>query len=286
MQNSFKYKVIQYYAVIFYILMMYKWLNDSFLYQLEPSFFYTRKDLFTWFFMQTGLHQWLLNNPPGWIMLDILFYSMPMLYLILFLYKKSTSVVIVILMLLTNWCYVQCYTLYPSNSIEGHIAWLFFPFLFLANDEKTFKLLFEGLRYFFLYFFVSAGIWKLVQGGVFNLAEMSGVLLYQHNQLLSSSPGYWQTDLISYLVLHTQLSYFLYLSATLLELFFIIGFFTKKYDRFLAILFVLFLIADYYLMRIPYFELTPLLLTLLLKPSEDTGINSSTFVENRLKSGS
>jgi len=265
---------------------MYKWLNDSFLYQLEPSFFYTRKDLFTWFFMQTGLHQWLLNNPPGWIMLDILFYSMPMLYLILFLYKKSTSVVIVVLMLLINWCYVQCYTLYPSNSIEGHIAWLFFPFLFLANDEKTFKLLFEGLRYFFLYFFVSAGIWKLVQGGVFNLAEMSGVLLYQHNQLLSSSPGYWQTDLISYLVLHTQLSYFLYLSATLLELFFIIGFFTKKYDRFLAILFVLFLIADYYLMRIPYFELTPLLLTLLLKPSEDAEINSSTIVENRLKSGS
>jgi len=63
-------------------------------------------------------------------------------------------------------------------------------------------------------------------------------------------------------------------------------FFTKKYDRFLAMFFVLFLIADYYLMRIPYFELTPLLLTLLLKPSEDAEINSSTIVENRLKSGS
>src|SRR5207244_1109367 len=139
-----------------------------------------------------------------------------------------------------NWCYVQCYTLYPSNSIEGHIAWLFFPILFIPADKKTFSLLFEGLRYFFLFFFASAGLWKLAQGGFFSLSEMTGILLYQHAQLLSNSPGYWQSELILYLIQHPKLSYLLYLSTTILELSFLIGFFTKKFDRLLTIFFGIF----------------------------------------------
>ncbi|MEP7318124.1 MAG: hypothetical protein ABI921_05275 [Panacibacter sp.] len=248
--------------------MVYKLLNGLFLYQLEPSFFITRQDLVTWLFMQTGLHQWLLNNTAGCIIFDILFYSMPLAYLRSFNYFKRSNRAIAVIMLIVNWCYVQCYTLYPSNSIEGHVAWLFFPVIFIANNPKTFSLLFQGLRYFFIFFIVSAGVWKLAQGGAFNPSQMSGVLLFQHNQLLTSSPGYWQSELILYLIQNPQISYWLYLSATLLELFFFIGFFTKKYDRLLVLLFVLFLVMDFLIMRIPYFEITPLLLTLLMKWDE------------------
>src|SRR5436190_17577130 len=140
--------------------MFYKWMNGLFLYQIEPAFFYTRQDLITWLFMQTGVHQWLLNNARGWILFDALFYSMPLLYLVIYNYAKKFSSIVAIAMLLVNWCYVQCYTLYPSNSIEAHIAWLLFPIAFIPQNKKTFQLLLEGLRYFFLYFFVSAGVWK------------------------------------------------------------------------------------------------------------------------------
>ena len=92
------------------------------MYQLEPAFFYTRKDLITWMLMQTGMHGWLLQNHAGWILLDVLFYSMPLLYLLVFIKVKKWAPITALLMLLVNWCYVQCYTLYPSNSIEGHIA--------------------------------------------------------------------------------------------------------------------------------------------------------------------
>src|SRR4051794_29981810 len=228
--------------------MLYKWMNGLFLYQIQPAFFYTRKDLVTWLFMQTGIHQWLLNHPGRLILFDALFYSIPLLYLFTYKYVSKLAAAVAVVMLLTNWFYVQCYTLYPSNSIEGHIAWLFFPIVFIPADKKIFTLFFEGLRYFFLYFFVSAAIWKLAQGGLLSISQMSGVLIYQHKELLTSSPGYWQSNFLLWLIQRPQLSYSLYLSAALLELSFIVAFFTKKYDKLLIVLLIIFLIMDHLIM--------------------------------------
>jgi len=256
--------------------MLYKWSNGLLLYQAQPSFIYLRKDLTTWFFMQTGLHQWLLNNKQGWVWFDMLFYSMPLIYFLIYKFKKRFASTAGIIMLIVNFCYIQCYTLYPINSIEAQIAWMLFPILFIAQKEKTFVPLFEGLRYFFIFFFASAAAWKIAQGGIFNVNQMSGVLLFQHNQLLTNSPGYWQTNMFYYLIQHPVLSYCIYLSATILEASFIIGFFTKKFDGLFVWFFIVFLIADYLIMRIPYFEVSALLLTLILKSPE---INNS---DNRL----
>jgi len=223
--------------------------------------------------MQTGMHQWLLYNSFGQISFDIAFYTMPLLYLVIYKYKPKLSAVTALVMLLVNFCYVQCYTLYPSNSIEGHIAWLLFPIVFIPQNKRTSMLLFEGLRYFFLFYFASAGIWKLAQGGAFSISQMSGVLLYQHNQLLTSSSGYWQAGLILYFIENQHLSYFLYISATLLELCFSIGFFTKKYDRLLVFAFLLFILMDILIMRMPYFEVFPLLLTLWFSKAKKMQVN-------------
>lgn len=265
MNNGFKQKIIILYCLIFYILMIYKLFNGMFLFQLQPSLFYTRFDIFTWLFMQTGLHQWLLNNQAGWIIADALFYMMPLIYLLVYKYKTSLAGTTAIVMLLVNWCYIQCYTLYPSNSIEGHVGWLLFPVAFLAEKPKTFALLFDGLRYFFLFFFFSAAIWKITQGGIFNIDQMSGILLSQHIQQLTNSPEYWQSKLYFWLINHPFISYLLYLSAILSEFMFIIGFFTRKYDKWLAAIFIIFLAADHLIMRIPYYEVAALLLTLLVK---------------------
>lgn len=249
--------------------MLYKLLNGLFLFQLQPAFFYIRQDVFTWLFMQTGLHQLLLNNTPGFIMMDTLFYSMPVIYLLTYKLRHNLSSMVAILMLLINFTYIQCYTLYPINSIESYIAWLLFPVVFIPTKEETFRLLFKGLRYFLLFFFASAAVWKFVQGGIFNMSQMSGVLLYQHNQQLTNSPGYWQTDLYMFLIQHSTIAYLLYFGATLLELTFITGFFTAKYDRILVVLAIIFLLTDHLIMRIPYYEISALLLPLLLKSPEN-----------------
>ncbi|WP_147202564.1 hypothetical protein [Segetibacter aerophilus] len=213
--------------------------------------------------METGLHQSLLDNPSGWIVFDVLFYSMPLLYLLAFKKNVRVASAVAVVMMIVNFIYIQCYTLYPTSSIEGFIAWLLFPFLLMCTELRSFYFILHALRYFFLFFFASAAAWKFVQGGIFSIEQMSGILLFQHKEYLASSPHSWYASFIYWLISHTYISYSLYLAATILELSFAIGFFTKKYDCFLIIASIIFLLTDVFFMRIPYWEVTPFLLTLL-----------------------
>lgn len=250
------------YCLLFYLLMLYKIWNGFLLVQLKPSIFNLRYDLFSWILMNTGIHQWLINNEMGWILFDVIFYALPLIYWMA--HHKSIRIAswIAFIMLPVNYIYVSCYTLYPANSIESFIPWLFFPVLLITTSLRGFYFVLHGLRYFFLFFFASAGIWKILQGAVFNTEQMSGVLLFQHKELLTGSVN-WAAQFINWLIQHPLVGYCLYLFATILELTFFVGFFTKKYDRYLIGAFLLFLIADVLVMRIPYWEVTPFLLTLI-----------------------
>lgn len=256
-------QLIKAFCIIFYALMLYKLFNGMSLYQLQPHIFNTRFDFVSWLFMDTGIHIWLLDNPSGWVILDIVFYIMPLVYILCYKISTKASTVAAVAMLFVNIIYIQCYTLYPANSIESFIAWLLFPLLFMTQTLQGFYLVLNGLRYFILFFFASAGIWKIAQGGIFNLGEMSGILLYQHKEYLISSPTSGFTTFIYWLVEHPKIGYLLYFIATAIELFFITGFFTKRLDKLLILAFFAFIIMDVIIMRIPYFEITPFLLALL-----------------------
>ncbi len=268
-------RVIHFFLAVFYGLALYKWINGLFLYQLQPQFFNLRFDPSAWLLMQTGIHQWLLNNPAGCRLFDFAFYGMPLLWWLVWKRndrqpnKKSPAVkiaassVMAIVWLLVNSLYVQCYTLYPSNSIEGHIGWLLMPLLFASTRLSSFYFVLHGLRYYFLFFFASAAIWKFRLGGIYNPEQMSGILLYQHTAFLFNAPDSWYSHLVYWVIQHSFAGWLLYAAATALELSFITGFFTRKYDRWLFAGFLLFLVMDLLVMRIPYFELLPLSLPLL-----------------------
>lgn len=270
-------QVINWFCVLFYVLMIFKWMNGLFLYQVQPFIFNLRFDLVTWTLMQTGIHQWLLENSVRWIVFDIIFYSMPLFFWLLSKRNEKAGSVVAIFMLVVNWTYIQCYTLYPTNSIESYTAWLLFPILFITTNLRSFYFILHGLRYFFLFFFASAGIWKLVQGGVFNAEQMGGVLLFQHKEFLTSSPTSWYREFVYWLISNSTISYLLYLLGTIIELIFITGFFTRRLDKWLVAGFLLFLTFNVLVMRIHYWEMTPFLLTLLFSkyslPNEATNRN-------------
>ena len=251
------------FCILFYLLMIYKWANGLFLYQLEPHIFNTRFDFTTWLLMNTGIHKWLINNPAGCLTMDITFYISPLLYLILYKTNQKSSLIFAGVMLVINFTYLQCYTLFPANSIESFTAWLLFPLLLMMPTISSFYFVLNGLRYFFLFVLSSAAIWKFVQMGIFNPQEMSGVLLYQHKEFLVSSPNTFYTTFIYWLVNHPTISFGLYAIATGLELIFLVGFINKKKDNYLILLFIIFLVMDLIIMRIPYWELSPFVLTLI-----------------------
>ena len=274
MKNDFKYKVALYYVIIFYTLFLYKAANGLLLCQVQPLFVFMRDDVFSWLFMQTGLPQWLPAHPRYFIGFDSIYFLAPALFLYTFTRRNAWVQLAAFLMLVVNWTYIQCYTLYPTNSITLYIALLIFPVIFLAKSGDLFYLLFQGIRYFFLYFFFSAGIWKIVNGGVFNPLQLSAILLDQHKEMLTNSPHWWMTGLVAWLVAHTTFGYILYLLVTGMELFFGIGFFIHQSDKILAVLYIFFLLADHLIMRIPYYETLPFLLTFYLKPVNIPANNS------------
>jgi hypothetical protein len=265
MKKSLPYKTALYYVIIFYTLFFYKLYNGLLLCQMQPFFLFNRDDIFSWIFLQTGLPQWLLLHPQYFILFDAFYYLIPLFFLYAVIAKQQAVPIIAFAMLFINWMYIQCYTLYPTNSITLYIAWLIFPVVFLVKEEQLFYLLLKGLRYFFLYFFLSAGIWKIVNGGVFNPMQMSAILLDQHKEILANTAPWWMKTVIAGLIAHTTISYLLYLLATCMELLFAIGFFTSKFDKILAVCYILFLLADHLIMRIPYYETLPFLLLFYLK---------------------
>lgn len=265
--------VVLTYLFVFYVLALWKWLDGGWLYQYAPFAFQTRMDGTTWLFMRLGLHQWMISHPWAYIWADLFFYSVPALWYFADRHWPRYAWLVGWLMLMVNWTYVQAFTLYPTNSIEGHFAWLMMPLLFLMRDQKGFSLVLGGLRYVFLFFFFSAGVWKIYLGGVFNPAQLSNILAFQHGHVLALSPESSFAQWINWLIDHSRIGWTLYIVANVAELVFVVGFFTMKWDRWLVVLFLLFLLLDRLIMQIGYYEMIPMLIPLYFA-SQDQKMNS------------
>lgn len=94
---------------------------------------------------------------------------------------------------------------------------------------------------------------------------MSAILLDQHKEMLAGAAGWWMQGVIGWLVAHATLGYLLYILVACMELLFFVGFFTRKYDKALVGIYLVFLLADHLIMRIPYYETLPFLLVFYLK---------------------
>ena len=246
------------------------------LYQQQPLFIYDTFDISSWLFMLTGIPQWLLHTKL-FFLFDAIYYCAPLLLLATSYAKPKLIPFAAIFLVIINWIYLQCYFIYPISSYTIFIAWLIFPTIFMAKSETTFALLFSGVRYFFLYFFFSAAVWKIVNGGLFHTSQLSAILLEQHKEMLTNSPDYWLTVLYNWLIAHTAVSYALYVLVTLMEFSFLIGFFTRRFDRYFIVIYLVFLCADYLIMRIPYFETLPFLLTIYYNPVRFSNLKSYVF---------
>ena len=248
-------QVIVLYLAITILLFADRYINGMLLTQVQAAFFVAPMNVTTWGLMYSGIHKLFIESKSACIIADCLLILLPVVYAILFfLATVKATIVCGWAVLIFNFVYAQCYTIYPSNSIEGHIGWMLFPVALICHNLINFSFVLHFIRYFFLFFFASAAIWKIRSGGVFNIDEMSGILLYQHTPFLVTSPESFFSKVYYWMVQHPLAGYVFYLSATMLELFFITGFFTLKLDRWLLLLLFLFLFADVFIMRIKYFE--------------------------------
>lgn len=225
--------------------------------EVAPVFYLQKLDITGTLLMGTGLHQSILQQTSLRWVLDIVYTALPLLlYLSLVKQWKLQSFLAISTALFTM-LYGYFFSSMSLVSIEVFIAWMLFPFIFSGKTLQGFYFRLHSIRYLFVLFFFSTALWKLRAGGVFNGEQFSAILLQQHLPVLVAAPQQWFSKAILWLIQHPAISFSLYLLATAIEFVFVIAFFTKKYDRFLGVLFISFLLLDYFLMEINYFPWLP-----------------------------
>jgi hypothetical protein len=243
------------YFCFYFAVFLFLGIGHRTLVQVHPVFFHYNRDLAELMLIGSGLPRFMIAHPVCFAFADTLGFMLP-IPLLGYAFRKDRFSP------LLGWifcAYVTLYLLLADIFWQIHhgpfILYVLLAFAFVTNREDRFYFILRGCRYYFLYIFVSAAIWKTVRGTVFDGQEMSHILLLQHIDLLS---GDCQTALCrfyAWLIGHPAIAQGLYIGAVLMESVFVIGFFTRRFDRLLLGLAILFVAADLLVMRIPYWTM-------------------------------
>jgi hypothetical protein len=243
------------YFLFYYAFLLGFCLENRLLSQYHPIFFNYNRDLTELALMATGIPRWMIAHPFSFAVADALAFVLPLPILIIFGRKKRFSVGFGVIFALNTAFYFLLADIFWQAHHEPFILFFLLALVFTTNCPDRFYLLLTGCRYYFLYIFVSAALWKMARGAAFNGEEMSRILLLHHIDLLTGTCTSLSCRFYSWLIAHPPFAQALYLASMLLEVSFVLGFFTRRRDRLLIALAVLFVIADLLVMRIPYWTI-------------------------------
>ena len=174
-------------------------------------------------------------------------------------YIKRPSAISLFVVLFIYLITVQSYT---ANQNKTSVALLLMIIPFMVKQENFFYI-WEALRYYLLFMIGSSGIYKLINGALFSPGHFSDVLFLQHTDLMVMNPDHFSLVLSKPFIENSFLGFLAFFLVFLVQTSFIVGFFTKKYDKLLFVLLYGFFIFTYLFVRIQNFEFLILGFTLL-----------------------
>ncbi|MFT3981226.1 MAG: hypothetical protein QM687_12195 [Ferruginibacter sp.] len=224
---------------------------------LQPVFFAAQPDMTGHVIFSTGLQQMLISQRWLQVVFDAVVLLINPLLAFCFIRKMRFTFLLAWGTIVFNIVYFYLLSSMSFVSREPFIAWMFMPFLFTARSLPAFYFKFHVLRILFILFFATAGLWKMRGGGAFHTEQFSGILAHQYAAVLASGAKGWFVSLTRFLVNNPVTAFVLYWIVTLAELFFMAGLFTRRLDRWLLLMLVVFICFDYFLMEINYFSWLP-----------------------------
>lgn len=246
------------YFLFYYVILLGFAMDGRLLSQYQPIFFNYNHDLTEIALIASGLPRLMISHPASFVAADILVFLLPLPII----WREGRrrphspssppSPWAGLIFLIGFALYLLLADIFWQVHFEPFVLIILVGAVWTTRKAGRFYLLLKGCRYYFLYLFVSAAAWKLARGAVFNGEEMSRILLLHHTDLLAGGCTSFLCRTYGWLIVHSALSQSLYIAAALLEAAFLVGFFTRRFDRWLMALAVLFVIADLVLMRIPY----------------------------------
>lgn len=225
-------------------------MNGLTLSQLGEPFLLLYNDPGIWIFHKLGIPQFIIQQPFA-LLFDATLLIMAVVGLYLFWKGKKAIVFTFVFALLFSLYMITAHS-YPNLSPRQYFGLFLIPYTFLFLG-KRFKNYTELIRYFVLFVFFSAAMWKLTRGILTEPDQMFHVIQGQHIETLFLLPENGLHNTIArWLLNHKALTNAILFAAVGLQFSFIIGFFTKKFDKLLFLLMFMFLLNNFLIMGIEY----------------------------------
>ena len=256
-EREFQIKAYFVFGVAMYIC-FYHLISNAMLAQMQqPTFIFDETEWVYQWYKAAGIPQFITSHS----VLSSVFDISLLVFTVGFLLSKRR--IFAVLFSLVAFNYFMTYNMVTGHHYHGLVGLLVISVPFWFRSEQRFNFSWEAVRYYFLYIFSSAGLWKVLRGSAFYHDQLSNILKSQQINLLLQNPNNYKAHLAQYLISHTNVSHIVLLVNVALQLSFAIGFFTKKFDRVLFALAITFVVANFMVMGILSMELLILNLTLL-----------------------
>ncbi len=248
--------------------LLYRLMAHALLSQLAaPVFIYPYVDLTYWALHLINIPQFISRHYGLALCFDILLF-IAALGGFFFIQKRVFPITFGILYLI----YFVSYNSFGIHHTHCMVGVLLISIPFWFRNNRTFTLLWEGLRYFTLWIYFSAFLWKLLRGSLFNYHQGLANFMNENATHIALNPDGWLTPLYTFFIAHPGLSFVASTIAILMEGLFFIGFFTKKYDWWWFVLPIIFHTMTYLFIHVMFYELLILNLTFLsVKKGMKTG---------------
>jgi hypothetical protein len=242
------------------LIFVWRFVSNALLSQIgaDPIIFPDREIIHR-LFIGTGTPQFITSHYVFAALFDITLFILPIAFLVTL--NKWWAVLFSVVASV----YFLTFNVITGHHYHGLVGVLVISVPFWFTDKTRFNFAWEAARYYLLYIFVSAALWKIMRGSLFYPLQLSNILKAQQLDLLLQNPDSIRAAIASYLISNPTISHYILYVNVLVQASFTIGFFTKKFDTLLLVVMLAFCVANYFVMGISSFELLILSILLLKK---------------------
>jgi hypothetical protein len=237
---------------LIFISLIYSFYSHTLVSQLmKPVLIFPSNDLTYWVFHLMHLPDMIKGNLPVSIAFDsCLFLSC--LLCILYPKRRVWAIFFFILYLI----YFIIFNSYGLFHAHKRVGVLLLPIPFMMAGDLGFLLVWKGLRYYVCYIYGTAFLWKLIRGSW--LYSQQGVLVIKKNltAYLYYNPESVLSKIYSWMIQHPAVPDILLKAGFIMEGLFIIGFFTRRIDKWLFLLSILLPLGFLFMADTLFLELT------------------------------
>jgi hypothetical protein len=218
---------------------------------VSPPLFTANLDLTYWLYLLSGLPDLIVHNRAGAIIFDLMMFGAGLLS---FLFPLQRRWIIPFSILL--FIYAVSINAFSTDHLGQVWGYMIVLLPFWVADNNKFWFAWQGMRYYTCYAYVMAFVWKTMLNDSFYYTQQ-GVNSFKLNlfDYIYQNPDNLMTHMYKWFLRHDRILNGGEKFTVLLEGIMVIGFFTRKYDRWLIWIPVTIHVLTYFFVDVFFIEL-------------------------------